>query len=363
MKILVLMKRFGTNKDLVMQNFGRQIRLFEHIKKLGHNVEFFCMDYKKLESKKIRKNNINYDIEPFSLAKFSVFLKKLDLLLSANKYDIIVASTSPILGIIGYFYSRKYKIRIVYELQDSFDVYDEYKIPLVKQIDKYVTKNSDIVVCASNALMNKVKKFRKRSVYVIENGIEPDLFRPLDKIKCRKMLGLPLDAKIIVYIGHITKLRGFDTLLAAFSKVRKIHPDSYLLVSGQIDKDVSINHENVLFKALPKRKQVAMAINAGDVAVIPDSRNAFTEYSFPYKLVEYMACGVPIVATDVGDMSLVLKKYDGSLCKPDDADELSKKIIAKLENNKKVDYGKDLKHLKWENLADKLNKILTGYWH
>ena len=361
MKILVLMKRFGTNKDLVMQNFGRQVRLFEHIKKFGHDIDFLCMDYKKLESKKIRKNNINYYIEPFGLTKFRVFLKKLDLLLSVNKYGIIVASTSPILGIIGYFYSRKYKIRMLYELQDSFDVYAEYKIPLLRQIDRYVTKNSDIVVCVSHALMNKVKKFRKKAAYVIENGIEPNLFKPMDRIKCRKMLGLPLDAKIIVYIGHITKLRGFDTLLTAFGKVRKIHPDSYLLVSGQIDKDVSINHENVLFKALPERKQVAMAINAGDVSVIPDSRNDFTEYSFPYKLVEYMACQVPIAATDIGDMSLVLKKYGGSLCKPDDADGLSKIIIAKLENNKKVDYGKDLKQLRWEILAEKLNKILMGY--
>ena len=361
MKILVLMKRFGTNKDFVMQNFGRQVRLFEHIRKFGNDVDFLCMDYKKFESKKIRKNEINYYIEPFSLSKFGVFLKKLDLLLSANKYDIIVASTSPILGIIGYFYSRKYNIRMLYELQDSFDVYGEYKIPFVKQIDKHVTKNSDIVVCVSHTLMNKVKKFRKKATYVIENGVERNLFKPLDKIKCRKSLGLPLDAKIIVYIGHITKLRGFDNLLAAFNNVRKKYYNSYLLVSGQIDKDMSIKHENVLFKALPERKQVVMAINAGDVAVIPDSRNAFTEYSFPYKLVEYMACGIPIVATDIGDMSLVLRKYYGSICKPDDADDLSKKIIMKLENNKKVDYGKDLKKLMWETLAAKLNEILTNY--
>jgi len=361
MKILVLMKRFGTNKDLVMQNFGRQVRLFEHIKKFGNDIDFLCMDYKKFESKRIRKNNINYYIEPFSLAKFGIFLKKLDLLLRANKYDIIVASTSPILGIIGYFYSRKYNIRMMYELQDSFDVYGEYKIPFIKQIDRHVTKNSDVVVCVSHALMDKVKKFRKKATYVVENGIEQDLFKPMDKAKCRKILRLPLDAKIIVYIGHITKIRGFDTLLAAFDKVRKKYPNSYLLVSGQIDKDMSINHENVLFRALPERKQVVMAINAGDVAVIPDSRNAFTEYSFPYKLVEYMACGIPIVATDIGDMSLLLRKYNGSICKPDDADDLSKKIITRLENNKKVNYGKDLKQLMWETLAAKLNKILTDY--
>ena len=107
MKILVLMKRFGTNKDLVMQNFGRQVRLFEEIKKLGHDVDFLCMDYKKLESKKVTKNGIDYYIEPFSITKFILFLKKLDYLLKNKKCDLLVTSTSPILGFIGFAYDKK----------------------------------------------------------------------------------------------------------------------------------------------------------------------------------------------------------------------------------------------------------------
>ena len=78
------MKRFGTNKDLVMQNFGRQIRLFEQLQKLSHKIDFLCMDYKKFESRKVKIKNIVYYIEPFSLTKFSIFLKKLDFLLENN---------------------------------------------------------------------------------------------------------------------------------------------------------------------------------------------------------------------------------------------------------------------------------------
>ena len=359
MKILVLMKRFGTNKDLVLQNFGRQVRLFEHLKKFNHHIDFLCMDYKKFESKKVREKNINYYIEPFNLIKFNAFFNRLNSLLSKKKYDIMVVSTSPILGIMGYFYSRKYKIRMLYDLQDSFDVYDEYKIPFVKQLDKYVTKNSDIVICVSQTLKNRIKKFRKKPIYVIQNGIEKKIFMPLSKIKCRKNLRLPLNTKIIVYMGHITKIKGFDVLLAAFDKVREVYKNCYLLISGQIDRGISIKHENLLFEALPKREQVAMAINSSDVAVIPDPRNAFTEYSFPYKLVEYMACKVPIVATEVGDMSLLLKKYAGSLCKPGDAFDLSKKILAKLNRYKRIDYSEDIKKLSWEVLAEKLNKIMS----
>ena len=45
-----------------------------------------------------------------------------------------------------------------------------------------------------------------------------------------------------------------------------------------------------------------------------------------------MACNTPIVATDVGDVSVILKKYKESLCNPDDINDLSKKIIAIINN-------------------------------
>src|SRR3989339_1912338 len=76
MKILVLMKRFGANKDMVMQDFGRQIRLFENLSSM-HSIDFLCMDYKKGESKKLQRKNIKYYIEPFSIAKINAFLGKL----------------------------------------------------------------------------------------------------------------------------------------------------------------------------------------------------------------------------------------------------------------------------------------------
>jgi len=45
------MKRFGANKDMVIQDFGRQIRLFENLKQ--HKIDFLCPDYTKKENKDI----------------------------------------------------------------------------------------------------------------------------------------------------------------------------------------------------------------------------------------------------------------------------------------------------------------------
>ena len=79
MKILVIMKRFGANKDMVMQNFGRQIRLFEPLAK-KYTIHFLCPDYKKRECIVYKNKGIKYIIRPvglISILKFIFFTKNL----------------------------------------------------------------------------------------------------------------------------------------------------------------------------------------------------------------------------------------------------------------------------------------------
>ena len=355
MRILVVMKRFGANKDMPLQNFGRQIRLFENLKE--HKIDFLCADFKKFESKKLSRNGIDYYIEPLSVFNLNKFLKKLNDLVKTENYDIIIASTSPVIGVIAYYCSRKYNIPMLYDLQDSFAAYDEYKIPFISFVDKQIIKKSDLVICVSESLRKNISSFRKKPAYVIRNGTESGLFKPMDRNAARKKLKLPLKSKIIVYIGHLEKLKGAGILLDSFNKVRKFYPDTYLLLSGKIEKSVNIRQKNVIFRELPKREEVVLAINSADVAIIPNTLNEFSKYCFPYKLAEYMACKVPIVATDIGDVSSMLKKYHGSLCKPD-AYDMATKIIGKLKSYKRVDYTKELKGLEWKVLSDRLNKII-----
>ncbi len=358
MKILVVMKRFGANKDMVMQNFGRQVRLFEPLAK-KHKIDFLCPDYKKKEEKIVKIKNIKYIIKPIGFLSLISFLSDFKKIIKKEKYDVIVATTDPLIGIMCYCYSKKFQIPFVYELQDNFEIYDTYKIPLVSYFDKKVVKNADIVITVSESLKKYISKLRKKQIYVIQNGIDLNLFKVIGTNKSRKKLKLP-NAKIIIFIGALEKLKGFDIMIDAFKKVRQKYPNTFLLLSGGIDEDVDINQENVIYREFPKRDEVVLGINAADVAILPNPVNDFSKYCFPYKIVEYMACNVPIVATDVGDVSLLLKKYSGSLCKPDDAEDLSEKIIAKLEDSKKIDYSKDLKNFRWEVLADKLNKIIES---
>ena len=359
MKILVLMKRFGANKDMILKNFGRQIRLFENLAN-GHQIDFLCPDYTKKESKIIKKNNLRFFILPVSLPSIFSFISKAEKLIKNEKYDVIVASTDPLIGILGNKLSRKFSIPLIYDLQDNFETYDSYKVPFVPSLHKKAVEEADVVLTVSESLKNYISKTRKKPIFVIRNGIELNLFKPIDREKARKKLKLPLKSKIIAYIGHLERLKGADVLLEAFSKVRQDFPDAYLLLSGEIEKGIDIKQKNIIFRAFPKREEVVLGINSADVAVVPNIVNEFTKYCFPYKLAEYMACNVHIVATDIGDVSQMLKKHNGSLASPDNADDFSEKIMLKLENSTRPDYTEDVKNFDWRLLSHKLNGIIVN---
>ena len=350
------MKRFSTNKDTVKENFGRQIRLFENLKKYGHDVDFFCPDYVLKENKIYTINGLKFYIVPANIFNPFFFLLNLRKLVKKNNYDLIAATTDPILGIMGYFFCKLYKIPYLYEVQDNYEIYGSSKIPFVKFLDKVAVKNSDFILYSNYSLKNKLLNIRNKNYAIIENGIDIELFKPINREKCRKDLKLKKNAKIITYIGHISRYKGVEVLLKAFRKMREKDKNLCLLLSGKIDKDMDIGTPGIIFREFLRRIEVVKALNASNVLVLPSTTNEFAKYCFPYKLFEYMACNVPIVATEVGDVGIILKRYKNSLCKPNNTDDLIKKTKSQLKN-KKIDYRKTAKQFTWEKLSKKLERI------
>src|SRR3989344_8818616 len=176
MKILVVMKRFGSNKDMVLQNFGRQRRLFQPLAR-KHKIDFLCPDYVKKESKFFKSNGLRFIVKRAGFFSAIWLLKSLDDLIKKEMYDIIVASTDPLIGAVCYRFSKKYNIPLVYDLQDNFETYDSCKLPFVSDFHKKAAKNADIVLAVSESLKKHISSIRKKPVYVIQNGIDFKLFR------------------------------------------------------------------------------------------------------------------------------------------------------------------------------------------
>lgn len=357
MKILVFMKRYGVHKDMVLDGFGRQIQLFKPLAS-KHQIDFLCPDYKKKEFKIIKKFGIKFTIVPFSLLHIKHFMDLVKTQIAKNNYDAVFGTSDPLIGILSYFYSNRFDIPFIYDLQDNYEIYSAYKIPFVKYFDKKVIKKSDLVLTVSDSLNRKISRYRSKPTITVQNGYDEKLFFWKNKNKARKKFNLSKSAKIVIYIGEISALKGANTLLKAFEIVKKKDQNALLILSGKIKGNININKPGIVYKTLPKRNDVVNALNASDTAVIPNIKNKFSKFCFPYKLVEYIACGLPIVATDIGDISNLLKNYPNSLCKPEDSNEMAKKILFHFKNIKKNRYKKEIDTLKWSSLASKVEKSI-----
>ncbi len=386
MKILVLTSRYTATRDIIDEDFGRQTRLFSALKELDNDIDFLVADYRKFETKDLKLHGIYVSIRPFSFFYFLSFLRELNNKLRNEKYDFIIATSDPLWGAIGYFYSKKYNVRLVYDLHDNYETYDMFRIPFYRVLDSHVVKNAGMITTVSNSLKNKLGSIRKKDVVVIQNGVDTGLFRPMDRKKCRKAFGFK-DEKIIAYTGSIQTRQGIDLLIETFRELKTEIKNLKLVIAGRFvygkGSDTSLRYndfqkflhlirgfftkgkanepdltqEGVKYLGSLPQNKVAMLINAADVCVVPNRENDFTKYCFPYKVVEYMACNTPIVATRLGDVEFILGNYKGSLCNPDDKNDMVKKIKAQISKGK-INYRKNLKESTWGRIALKLNNSL-----
>ncbi len=349
MKILVLAKRFTSGKDSVKDNFGRVIRLFEQIAE-EHDITLIEADHLKKERFEAKIGNLRIKVVPFSLfglLSYYNFVQK-----EAKSHDAIYATSHPIFGGMGLMIAKKLDKKFFYDVQDDYRSYT--KNPVLLFMSEQAIKKADMVSCASNKLCEKADN---ANALTIPNGYDPKVARALDKKVSRKKLKLTLNAKIVAYTGSI-EFRGPDMLLNAAEKLIAKDKNIHLLFVGS-----SIKHnlegkgkKNVTFLHSMPYKELFVVISAADVMVMPYPKNTFTEAMLaPYKLVEYMACGKPIVVSDVGEMQKLAPQF---LFKAGDEADMISKIIKALKQEK-VDYGKTIQELTWERLGKKLSKKIS----
>jgi len=255
---------------------------------------------------------------------------------------------------MGFLIARKQKIPLVFDLYDNFESFLFAKIPILKQLYKFAVRKSNAVTCVSYPLAMLAKSYgRKGKVFVIENAVRKDLFKPMDKQACRRALGYTEDDLLIGTAGALTKNRGIVALFEAFKILQKKNDNLYLVLAGPRDikfpLDAHIQDLGILpFEKIPK------LLNALDVAVVCNQNNEFGKYCFPQKTREIMACSIPIVTANTGSMKDLFADRPEWLYEPGDRMSLAKALEFRLRNPK-TDY-ENLPD--WTDLAGTLEEIM-----
>lgn len=179
--------------------------------------------------------------------------------------------------------------------------------------------------------------FSNKRGLVINNGFDTEYFAPNKdaRSELRKALGIHPNAPLIGLIARYHPVKGHITFLEAARRLAEIRSDVHFLLAG---KDISINHPDlreilsdpVLFgrvHCLGERQDIASITAAIDIAC-----SCSWSEAFPNVIGEAMSCGVPVVATKVGDVEFILGEA-GITVNPGDIDGFVSAWRLLLEND------------------------------
>ncbi|PIG93632.1 glycosyltransferase family 4 protein [Gloeocapsopsis sp. IPPAS B-1203] len=164
-------------------------------------------------------------------------------------------------------------------------------------------------------------------IHVIPNGVNPDRFA----VNLNPSLPTPHDVFTVGFVGTMKPWHGLETLIAAFEILHCADNTTRLLIVGDgPTKDEVL--QNLATRRLTQAVQLTGAVTAAqipgllasmDVAVAPYVHQSHFYFS-PLKVYEYMAAGLPIVASDIGQISHLLQnRVNGLLCAPGDVLQLA----------------------------------------
>lgn len=175
-------------------------------------------------------------------------------------------------------------------------------------------------------------------IRIVGNGVDTDKFFPLPKRDCRRALELPDDAVVLITVGGLVERKGFHRVIPLLPGLHAQHPNlHYLIVGGpsaegdwrerlraQV-RELGLEDIVSFLGALPHH-EVKRALSAADVFVLATSNEGWANV-----ILEAMACGLPVIATDVGGNAEVITNQSlGAIVPFDDPAALEAALVEAL---------------------------------
>lgn len=155
--------------------------------------------------------------------------------------------------------------------------------------------------------------FHDIPMLVAPNSIDAGLFFPRDRAECRRRLGLPEDRFIVGFVGTFKERKGDKRLLEAVNRTENV----WAAFAGASEGETPPGGERVLFcRSLP-HEEIPIFLNAADVFCLPTLNEGSCN-----ALVEAMACGVPVVSSDLPFNDDVLTDENSIRLDPRSVDEI-----------------------------------------
>ncbi len=208
-----------------------------------------------------------------------------------------------------------------------------------------VTPSNWLAKQAQHSILNRFP------IHCIPNGIDTEAYQPLDTEKCKLLLGIPGEKKVLIFGAEFINdyRKGGDLLIKALQSLPESLKSEIILMtfgkkqSETFMKAVGITTINLGYVNSDRLKSIAYS--AADLFIFPTRAD-----NLPLVLQESMACGTPIVSFKVGGVpDLVRPGVTGYLAQPEDAQDFCHGIVQLLEDeNLRQSMGKNCRAIALE---------------
>ncbi len=199
---------------------------------------------------------------------------------------------------------------------------------------------------------------------VVPCGVNMDLFRPVDKADARKRLGFNAKEKIILYVGRFAALKGIDRLLKAMTHLNDLQDLKLVIIGGdgagapeyiefqKLSSELDIN-DKIFFAGRLDQEELPQYYSAADLLALPSYHE-----SFGLVALEALACGTPVVATDVGAVDSIISQGKTGCVVADSKPSAFAKAIREFVSKppgkiESVDFTRNsVRQFNWPEIAD-----------
>lgn len=213
------------------------------------------------------------------------------------------------------------------------------------------------VVCVSTKNMEESIRLgltRKEKCIVLPNAIDTNVFHKMDKQQCRQELGIDPRLFVVIYVGQLIKRKGYDRLAAAIDKLDDQEIGVVFLGKAKEGKEPQC--KGIIHRGFASQKDIAKYLNAADVFVLPTQAEGCCN-----AIVEAMACGLPIISSDLPFNHDILDSQNALFINPNNVAEIAE-AIKTIKDNKALQVTLATNSLeKSQNLTlpDRARRIIT----
>jgi len=362
MKILFLHKRYYMQKDLINDRYGRFYEIPACLAKHGHHVHLVCHSYRNSAESDISDHDnlvlSSHNLGWNPLYGFIRHYYRLLEMVRQNKPDMIIAGSDCYQVIVGSALARRFSTPFIADLYDNFAWYGASRIPGILSLFAHAVSHASAVTVVSGELMRLVESSYRPSgkLHLVENAVSKNFLAQHKRDFSRDYFGFAPDRIYIGTAGELSHEKGVDLLLQAFAAIAKDDNRVTLVLAGKKSRDLNIpDLDTIRYLGELNHDEIPLLFSALDIGVICIKDNAFGRYCFPQKFYEMVACNLPVVVSDVGEMSLLLQHFPAMRFKADDSEALQRAIRHQINNRQTLTMDTP----DWEGQAHKFERIIN----